>query len=137
LVRELRLVAAPQPLWLKDHARLRILAVHYQTGESSTMKTVSIALVSASVLALAACGGGSKGNNSSNASNSSSATEQLNTTSPLPPPGDLVNGTNTLNSTGPVETNTLTTTGNTVGNTSGNLSLSGNNSSAANNSTTK
>jgi hypothetical protein len=83
------------------------------------MKTVSIALVSASVLALAACGGGSKGNSSANASNGSSATEQLNTTSPLPPPGDLVNGTNASNSTGPVETNTLTTTGNTSGNAAG------------------
>lgn len=82
------------------------------------MKTVSLALVSASVLALAACGGGSKGNNSANASNASSATEQINATSPLPPPGDLVNGTNTANATGPVETNTLTTTGNTAANTS-------------------
>jgi ABC-type glycerol-3-phosphate transport system substrate-binding protein len=42
------------------------------------MKTISIALVSASVLALAACGGGNK-NNSSNSANTSSATEQLNT----------------------------------------------------------
>jgi hypothetical protein len=101
------------------------------------MKTIPIALVSVSVLALAACGGGSKGN-SSNAANASSATEQVNTTSPLPPAGDI--GSNSaLNNTGPVGTNTLgtSTTGNTAGNTSGNLPGTGNNSAAANTSTTK
>jgi hypothetical protein len=99
------------------------------------MKTISLALVSASVLALASCGGGNK-SNSSNSANGLSATEQLNTTSPLPPPGDLVNSSG--NTSGPVDTNTLGT--NTLGNglnSGGNASVTTNSTTTTTNSTTK
>jgi hypothetical protein len=108
--------------------RWAIVGSAVQQGKAQTMKTVSIALVSASVLALTACGGGGKGNNSSSA-NTSSATEQVNSVSPLPPAGEAGNSAG-VNTTGPVETNTL---GNT--NAGGNTAATTNSTAA--NSTTK
>lgn len=85
------------------------------------MKTISIALVSAGLLALTACGGGGKGNTTTNAANGTATTTgagtDLNTTTVPPLDANAV----AANTTGPVPTNTLGTNaaaspGNALGN---------------------
>ena len=90
------------------------------------MKTISIALVSAGLLALTACGGGTKsGNNASDGKSLNSVSDIGNTSAPPPPPADL----------GPINS-TLGGGDATLGNTTGNLS-GGVTANTAANTTTK
>lgn len=90
------------------------------------MKTILPALAATALLALAACGGGTKADNSANAANSTST--DLNTAAPLPGTNDLAPVGNVTNSLGANELGTNTSFGNSSD--AGNLATT--NSAASN-----
>ncbi len=94
------------------------------------MKTISIALVSAGLLALTACGGGTKSGNNLTATNSLDSVSDIGNTSALPPPPADLGPTNATLGSGNLSGSA------TLGNTTGNLS-GGVTANTAANTTTK